>query len=60
MEKHIRVPFVAEELADLRAGDTVLLSGVFYTSRDKAHKRMIETLDRGDALPVDWHDQLIY
>ena len=60
MEKHIRVPFVAEELADLRAGDTVLLSGVIYTSRDKAHKRMIETLDRGEALPVDWHDQLIY
>ena len=60
MEKHIRVPFFAEELADLRAGDTVLLSGVIYTSRDKAHKRMIETLDRGDALPVDWHDQLIY
>ena len=60
MEKHIHVPFVAEELADLRAGDTVMLSGVIYTSRDKAHKRMVETLDRGEALPVDWHDQLIY
>ena len=60
MEKHIHVPFIAEELADLRAGDTVMLSGVIYTSRDKAHKRMVETLDRGEALPVDWHDQLIY
>ena len=60
MEQHIHVPFVAEELADLRAGDTVMLSGVIYTSRDKAHKRMVETLDRGEALPVDWHDQLIY
>ena len=60
MEKHIRVPFDAEALAELRAGDTVMLSGVIYTARDKAHKRMIETLDRGETLPVDWHDQLIY
>lgn len=60
MEKQITVPFIAEELSSLRAGDTVMLSGVIYTSRDKAHKHMIETLDRGETLPVDWHDQLIY
>lgn len=60
MEKHISVPFVEEELKGLRAGDTVLLSGVIYTSRDKAHKRMVETLDRGEALPVDLKGQLIY
>ena len=60
MEKQITVPFIAEELSSLRAGDTVMLSGVIYTSRDKAHKRMIEKLDRGETLPVDWHDQLIY
>ena len=42
MEKKIQVPFKAEALADLRAGDTVMLSGVIFTSRDKAHKRMIE------------------
>ena len=60
MEKKIQVPFKAEALADLRAGDTVMLSGVIYTSRDKAHKRMIETLDRGETLPVDWNNQLIY
>lgn len=60
MEKKIQVPFEAEALADLRAGDTVMLSGVIYTSRDKAHKRMIETLDRGETLPVDWNNQLIY
>ena len=59
MEKEITVPFIAEELSGLRAGDTVMLSGVIYTSRDKAHKRMIETLDRGETLPVDCHDQLI-
>lgn len=60
MEKKIQVPFEAEALADLHAGDTVMLSGVIYTSRDKAHKRMIETLDRGETLPVDWNNQLIY
>lgn len=60
MEKHIQVPFQAEELAGLRAGDTVMLSGVIYTSRDKAHKRMIETLDKEESLPVDWQGQLIY
>lgn len=46
MEKHIHVPFIAEELADLRAGDTVLLSGViYYFARLRRTKRMIETLD---------------
>ncbi|MDO4280299.1 MAG: Fe-S-containing hydro-lyase [Peptococcaceae bacterium] len=60
MEKHITVPFESQALAALRAGDTVLLSGVIYTSRDKAHKRMIETLDRGETLPVDFANQLIY
>ena len=57
MEKHIQVPFQAEELAGLRAGDTVMLSGVIYTSRDKAHKRMVETLDKGESLPVDLQAQ---
>ena len=60
MEKHIQVPFQAEELAGLRAGDTVMLSGVIYTSRDKAHQRMVETLDKGESLPVNWQGQLIY
>ena len=60
MEKHITVPFIKEELEGLRAGDTVLLSGVIYTSRDKAHKRMVETLDRAEALPVDLNGQLVY
>ena len=36
-----------------QAGDTVLLSGVVYTARDQAHKRMIEALDRGEPLPFD-------
>lgn len=58
--KHVTIPFSEETLSDLKAGDTVLLSGVIYTARDKAHQRMVQTLARGEALPVDWHNQLIY
>ena len=45
MQYKLTTPCTAEELAKLRAGDTVLLSGVVYTARDQAHKRMLEALD---------------
>ena len=51
MEYRLTTPCTAQDLAPLRAGDTVLLSGVVYTARDQAHKRMIEALDRGEPLP---------
>ena len=51
MEYKLTAPCTAADLAPLRAGDTVLLSGVVYTARDQAHKRMMEALDRGEALP---------
>lgn len=38
----------------------VLLSGVMYTARDAAHKRLIEMLDRGETLPLPLVDQTIY
>ena len=47
-------------LAGLKPGDTLLLSGTLYTGRDAAHKRMVETLDRGAALPVDLAGRAIY
>ena len=53
MEYKLTAPCTAADLAPLRAGDTVLLSGVIYTARDQAHKRMIEALDAGQALPFD-------
>ena len=58
--KRITAPLTKEEAAVLRAGDTVLLSGVVYTARDAAHKRMCEALDRGEALPFDMRDAVIY
>ena len=53
MEYRLTTPCTAQDLAPLKAGDTVLLSGVVYTARDQAHKRMIEALDKGEALPFD-------
>ncbi|KQI68781.1 fumarate hydratase [Loktanella sp. 3ANDIMAR09] len=47
-------------LASLEPGDTLLVSGTLYTGRDAAHKRMVETLDRGEDLPVDLRGRAIY
>ena len=44
----------------LKAGDTVLLSGTVYTSRDAAHKRIKEMIDKGEKLPYDLNGAAIY
>jgi fumarate hydratase class I len=49
-----------EVVASLRPGETLLLSGVLYTGRDAAHKRMVELLDAGRPLPVDLRGRAIY
>lgn len=60
MEHRISVPCKKEDLACLRAGDTVLLSGTVYTARDAAHKRMVEALDAGQPLPFPIEGSAIY
>ena len=60
MEYKLTTPVTKEDLAQLRAGDTVILSGTVYTARDAAHKRMIEALDAGQALPFDLEGSAIY
>lgn len=60
MEKHITTPLTAEKTKELRAGDNVLISGVIYTGRDAAHKRLVELVQEGKELPVDLRDQIIY
>lgn len=60
MRKKIQAPLLAQELKELRAGDSVLLSGVIYTGRDAAHKRMCAMLAEGKALPFDIRNQVIY
>jgi len=60
MEKRITTPLSQDKVKDLKAGDSVLLSGVIYTARDAAHKRLIELIDNGDKLPIDVKDAVIY
>ena len=60
MDKHISVPLTPESAASLRAGDYVYLTGTIYTARDAAHKRMQETLMRGEKLPIDMENNVIY
>ena len=56
----LTLPLTAEQAAGLKAGDLLLLTGVLYTARDSAHKKMIASLDAGDTLPVDWQGQTVY
>jgi len=58
--KRVRTPFTNEALKQLKAGDSVLLSGYIYTARDAAHKRLVELLDQGRPLPFDPEGQAIY
>ncbi len=60
MEKHLETPLTKEKVKELHAGDYVYISGTVYTARDAAHKRMIETLEKGGDLPFDMQDQVIY
>lgn len=60
MIKNITTPFSAADAANLKAGDQLRLTGVIYTGRDAAHKRLVALLDEGKALPVDLQDQFIY
>ena len=53
-------PLNEEEVRAMRAGDRVLITGVVYTGRDAAHKRLIEARQRGECLPVDLAGQIIY
>lgn len=58
--KHIETPLNEGIIAELRAGDKVFLSGYIYTARDAAHKRFIEALNKGEILPLEIKNQVIY
>ena len=60
MEKYIQIPISRQESEQLKAGDYVYLSGIIYSARDAAHKRMQELLDEGKDLPFDVTDAILY
>ena len=57
---HITSPVEPKAIEGLRAGDQVLISGVVYTARDAAHKRLFQALEKGKPLPFDISGQTIY
>ncbi len=60
MEKIIKAPINREEIATLKSGDMVYITGTIYTARDAAHTRMSEILAEGGRIPIDLKDNIIY
>lgn len=58
--KNISSPLSDSEIEMLQAGDMIKLSGTIYTARDAAHKRMVQMLKEGKALPFNIAGQTIY
>ncbi len=59
-EHRLATPLTDEDVMKLKAGDVVFITGIIYTGRDAAHKRMFEALDKGEPLPFDIRGALIY
>ncbi|MCT4564352.1 MAG: Fe-S-containing hydro-lyase [Maledivibacter sp.] len=58
--KKITTPLTEEKVKALRAGDTVYISGTIFTGRDAAHQRLMDSIKKGEELPFDIEDQIIY
>ncbi|HOW45376.1 MAG TPA: Fe-S-containing hydro-lyase [Candidatus Aminicenantes bacterium] len=58
--KRLSTPLNDEAVAGLKAGDNVLISGVIYTGRDAAHKKLADLIAAGQALPFDLRGQVIF
>ncbi|NMA92178.1 MAG: Fe-S-containing hydro-lyase [Firmicutes bacterium] len=58
--KRLTAPISDEDILQLKAGDTVLISGIIYTARDAAHQRLVELMEKGEELPIDLVGQIIY
>ena len=60
MEKRLTTPFTKDKIKDLKAGDSVLITGTIYTARDAAHERMTTNFKNGIPFPIDLTDNVIY
>lgn len=58
--KKITTPITKDKIKDLKAGESVLLTGTIYTARDQAHKRLVEYLNSGKELPIKLSEAVIY
>lgn len=60
MDRYVNAPLSDEDAGSLRSGDYVYLTGTIYTARDAAHKRMYEALQKGEPLPMEMKNNVIY
>jgi fumarate hydratase subunit beta len=58
--KVLKEPFTKEKMQEYVCGDSVLITGTIYTARDAAHKRMVEILAKGESLPFEIKNSIIY
>lgn len=59
-EYHLNTPLTDADIEKLHSGDVVYISGTVYTGRDAAHQRLVNSLDKGEALPFDLKGAVIY
>ena len=58
--KKLTTPLTEETVLNLKAGDNVLITGVIYSARDAAHKKLVDLLEKGEKLPLELRSQIIY
>ena len=58
--KRIKIPFKKNDIKYLKTGDRVLLTGIIYTARDQAHKRLVEAIRKNKKTPIDLKGRIIY
>lgn len=60
MEKKLKTPIFDDVIRSLHVGDEVTISGIIYTARDAAHKKLVEAIQQNQPLPFDFEGQIIY
>lgn len=60
MDRYINAPINDEVVNSLKAGDYVYITGTIYTARDAAHKRIYEAINKGEKIPFELKDNIIY
>lgn len=60
MEKYITTPIDEKIVSELKAGDLVYITGIIYTARDAAHKRLFESIEKGENIPIDLKNNTLY
>jgi len=60
MEYHLKTPISEEDIRKLKVGDVIYVSGEMITARDAAHKKALDFYERGEKIPVEFKDKVLY